>query len=508
MKPVERKRPRAASDETVGDRGHEKLRESHGNPATVATEEDAELRQYPGDKAAPVHKHAAGAPKPAVEALQREKHTDDAVLDDLQRKAFHFFERHVDPETGLVLDSTQPDSPSSIAAVGFALSCYPVAVERGWMSRKLALSHSVAAARFFANADQSGAPDGVGYKGFYYHFLHADTGRRAWESELSTIDTALLIAGFLLAAQYFSGDSAAECEFRQLVQTIYARADWRWAQDGEPSITMGWKPESGFLKCRWFGYNEALLLYVLALAASQFDVQPDAYEAWTSTFRWRRVYGHDVLYGGPLFIHQFSHVWLDLRGIQDEFMRGKKTDYFENSRVSTLIQREYGARNPRKFAGYEKDCWGFTASDGPGDGKVLTVKGSDGKKRRHRFYGYIARGAPYGPDDGTLSPWAAIASLPFAPDIVMDAVRYLEKLIGHSPKGFGFHASFNPSYPDGAPSGGWVSPWHYALNQGPIVLMIENYRTGLIWRLMRECAPIRLGLQRAGFEGGWLSTRA
>ncbi len=472
---------------------------ARSSPGAVASERQAALRQRPRDAAALRERELARQP------VQRSEHTDEAVLDDLQRKAFRFFELHVDPDTGLVLDSTQPDSPSSIAAVGFALSCYPVAVERGWMARELALSHSLMAARFFDNADQSGAPDGVGYKGFYYHFLHAGTGRRAWQSELSTIDTALLIAGFLLSAQYFSGDSAEERELRHRVRNIHARADWRWAQNGEPSITMGWKPESGFLPWRWFGYNEALLLYVLALGAPQFDVRPDAYQAWTSTYRWRRIYGHDVLYGGPLFLHQFSHIWLDLRGIRDAFMRKRGTDYFQNSRIATLIQREYAARNPRKFLGYGENCWGFTASDGPGDGSVRMAKSADGKNRRRRFYGYIARGAPFGPDDGTISPWAAIASLPFAPDVVLDAVRNLEDHIGHSPKGFGFHASFNPTYPDGAPGGGWVSPWHYALNQGPIVLMIENHRTGLIWRLMRECEPMRLGLQRAGFEGGWLA---
>src|SRR5690348_4894932 len=335
---------------------------ARASPGSVVSEQQAALRARRSEPA------TAQAPERAGrrQHIHRTSDTDEAVLDDLQRKAFRFFDYHVNPDSGLVLDSTQPGSPSSIAAVGFALSCYPVAVERGWMPKELGLSHSLMAARFFDNADQSGAPDGVGYKGFYYHFLHADTGRRAWQSELSTIDTALLIAGFLLAAQYFSGDSPEERELRLRVGNIYARADWRWAQNGEPAVTMGWMPESGFLPWRWFGYNEAMLLYVLALAAPRYDVGADAYEAWTSTYRWRRLYGHGVLYGGPLFLHQFSHVWLDLRGIRDEFMREKKTDYFDNSRIATLIQREYAIRNPRKFLRYAKDCWGFTASDGPG----------------------------------------------------------------------------------------------------------------------------------------------
>lgn len=444
------------------------------------------------------------------QATARMTGDDDAMLDDLQRKAFRFFERHTDAKTGLVLDSTQPGQPASIAAVGFALSCYPVAVERGWLLYHDALALTLAALRFFDNADQSGAKDGIGYKGFFYHFLKADTGTRAWNCEISTIDTALLVAGALHAAQHFSSDGAGEREIRARAQSIYARIDWRWAQNGAASLTMGWTPEAGFLANRWLGYNEAMLLYVLALAAPEFAVAPDAYAAWTSAFDWRRIYGRDVLYAGPLFIHQFSQIWLDLAGLQDSFMATKQTDYFANSREATHIHRQYAIRNPHRFEGYEKNCWGFTASDGPADA-TAPFHGHP-----QQFHDYIARGAPDGPDDGTISPWAAIASLPFAPEIVLDEIRHLEALIGHSPAGYGFHASFNLSWPEASATGvtcttvdgeklcAWVSPWHFALNQGPIVLMIENYRSRMIWNQMRDCAPIRLGLQRAGFHGEWL----
>ncbi len=432
----------------------------------------------------------------------RRSHADDATLHDLQQKAFRFFTRHVDARTGLILDSTQPRSPASIAGVGFALACYPVAIERGFITRDAALAHTLAALRFFDTADQSGAVDGVGYHGFFYHFLHADTGRRAWKSELSTIDTTLLLAGMLVSAQYFAGDNAAEREVRERSHSIYARVDWRWAQNGQASIAMGWKPESGFIRHRWTGYNEAMLLYVLALAAPRHAVDSSAYAAWTSAFRWRRLYGHDVLYAGPLFIHQFSHIWIDLRGVRDACMAARETDYFENSRIAVQIQREYARRNPRRFREYTDDCWGFTASDGPGKG-VGRHRG-----RRQRFYGYRARGAPFGPDDGTLSPWAAIAALPFAPDLVMKVIRHMEELVGHSPSGDGFYSSFNPSYPGVKGQSGWVSPWHFAVKQGPIVLMIENFRSGLLWQLMRDCVPIRTGLLRAGFGGGWLDAAA
>ena len=449
-------------------------------------------------------KPAPATPHRGGRNIDRASHTDEAILEDLQRKAFRYFERHVNPGNGLMLDSTRPTQPASIAAVGFALSCYPVAVERGWLLHRDALAYTLAAVRFFDSAAQGDAPDATGYKGFFYHFLDPKSGARVWQCELSTIDTALLLAGMLLAAQYFAEDSADEREVRERVQSIYARVDWRWAQDGQDAFSMGWKPESGFLANRWLGYNEALILYVLALAAPNNPVGHDAYVAWGSTFKWRRLYGREVLYAGPLFIHQFSHIWIDTRGIRDKFMAGKKTDYFENSRVATEIQREYARRNPRKFIGYEENCWGFSATDGPGNVQAKF------HGRKHQFYDYTARGAPFGPDDGTISPWSAIASLPFAPGIVLDEIRHLEKLIGHSPEGYGFHASFNLSYPEpnftcDDDRRAWVSPWHFALHQGPIVMMIENHRSGMLWELMRDCPPIRLGLQRAGFSGGWLA---
>lgn len=440
---------------------------------------------------------------------------DDAMLDDLQRKAFRYFEHHVSPENGLVLDSTRPGQPCSIAAVGFALACYTVAVERGWIRRATGLRHTLAALRFFDEADQTGRKDGVGYKGFFYHFLKASDATRAWNCELSTIDTALLAAGAVNAAAYFDRDNGREREVRERAGSICSRIDWRWACNGKDTLALGWKPETGFLASNWHGYDESLVMHMLALAApGRHSLTRAHYDAWTRSFRWRHLYGEDLLYAGPLFIHQYSHIWLDLRGIRDRFMADKKTDYFENSRVATQIHRQYAIRNPRKYLDYGKNCWGFSASDGPGYA-IREYRG-----RRHTFYDYIARGAPFGPDDGTISPWAAIASLPFAPGIVLEEIRHLGELIGHGPEGYGFHASFNLSWPDRHAKGAhsfhlknrnevaWVSPWHFALHQGPIVLMIENYRSGMIWELMRGCAPIRTGLERAGFAGGWLASDA
>src|SRR6266446_6895154 len=311
---------------------------------------------------------------------------DEDLLDWLQRAAFEYFLHETNPVNGLVADTTRNGAPASIAVVGFALSTYPIAVERGWISREQAAVRIGITLRFFWNSPQGAQADATGYKGFYYHFLDLQTGRRTWTCELSLMDTALLLAGVLTAAVYFTEITQSETEIRELADALYRRADWLWAQDDKSSLTQGWKPESGFLHYGWEGYNEAILLYVLALASPTHPLPSTSYSAWTSTYQWENIYGHDVLYAGPLFIHQFSHAWIDFRGIRDRFMREKCSDYFENSRKTTHLQREYARRNPHNFNGYEEDCWGFTAGDGP---CVPTVR-VDGKDRQ--CSGYIARG--------------------------------------------------------------------------------------------------------------------
>ena len=431
------------------------------------------------------------------EALAASETLSDETLDRIQRAAFMYFVETTNPANGLTADTSRDGSPCSIAVVGFALSVFPVAVERGWIQRNDAIERCLAALRFFRDSDQSGAADATGYKGFYYHFLDMGTGRRVWQSELSMVDTALLIAGALTAAAYFSSDAADETELRKIADTLYRRVDWNWCQDERGVIKQGWKPESGFLNYVWQGYNEAIVLYVLALGSPTHSLEENAYEAWTVTYQWENLYGHDFLYAGPLFIHQFSHAWIDLRGVRDRFMREKHCDYFENSRRAVVIQQEYTQRNPNGFAGYDEYCWGLTACDGPAEELLIPDQGL-----RHIF-GYAARGVPYGPDDGTLSGWAALASLPFAPDI---ALRTASFMLQRYPEMYSerYASSFNPSLlrSDGK---AWVSQGHYGLDQGIIVMMIENYRSEMIWRLMRSCSYITDGLRRGGFRGGWLS---
>jgi hypothetical protein len=422
----------------------------------------------------------------------------EATLDRLQRDAFAYFRDEVNPVNGLVKDCTRAGFPSSIAAVGLGLAAYPVGVERGFMTRAEAVARVLATLRFFWNSSQGTERDATGYKGFYYHFLDMDTGRRAWNCELSTIDTVLLLAGALTTALYLDRDGAEEREVCDLADALYRRADWQWAQNGELTVAHGWTPESGFLPYRWRGYNEATILYILGLGSPTHPLPPESYAAYTATYSWKNIYGHEFLYAGPLFIHQYSHVWIDFRGIRDDFMRGKGIDYFENSRRATLVQQEYAIRNPLQFRHHCECCWGITASDGPGPATLVI----DGIERR--FFDYLARGVPYGPDDGTIAPWAAVASLPFAPEIVSPTIEHMIHLgVGPTCCPYGLAASFNPTFPGPSPLG-WVSPWNYGLNQGPLVLMVENYRSELVWDLMRRCPYLVRGLRRAGFEGGWL----
>lgn len=425
------------------------------------------------------------------------EYPDDALQDALQRAAFDYFVGTVNPANGLIADTSRANSPSSIAAVGFALSAYPVAVERGWMARSEAVARSVAVLRFFRDSDQSGGPDATGYKGFYYHFLDQRTGVRVWHSELSMIDTALLIAGALVARMYFTANTPEETELREIAETLYLRVDWRWSQGGSATIRQGWKPECGYLHYGWDGYNEAIILYVLAAGSPTHPIDEPCYEAWTATYQWENLYGYEFLYAGPLFVHQYSHAWIDFRGIQDRFMREKGCDYFENSRRATYIQREYALRNPRGFAAYGEDCWGLTACDGPTDELPAVAN------EPRRLFGYAARGVPYGPDDGTLSGPAALASLPFAPRIALRAVRNMCRRFPEMLSANQYASGFNPSLAvNGGPA--WVSPGKIGLDQGIVLMMIENHRTEMIWKLMRACPHISAGLRRAGFRGGWL----
>ncbi|MBZ9656761.1 glucoamylase family protein [Phyllobacterium lublinensis] len=423
----------------------------------------------------------------------------DEDLARLQFTTLLYYLHSTNPDNGLVRDKTAPNAPASIAAIGMALATIPVVVERGIIIREFAAKITRKRLHYLMSLPQGPGLDASGYKGFFYHFLDIETGQRVWQCELSTIDSAFLFAGALTAATYFDGDTADEVEIRQHAMALYERADWNWATDGGATLTHGWRPESGFIPYRWRGYDEGLLLYVIGLGSPTHPLPPESFTAYTDSYEWRNIYGRELLYSGPLFTHQLSHMWIDFRGIQDEFMRQHGSDYFENSRHATYVQQQYAIHNPMQFKGYGEHCWGFTACDGPGWG-TQTIDGV-----RREFFDYNARGAPFGPDDGTVAPWVVIASLPFAPEIVIPTIRNFGRMDLGMKRLYGFKPSFNQTHAVADnPTGWWVSPYHFGIDQGPVVLMIENYRTGLLWNIMRNCKPIVTGLRRAGFSGGWL----
>lgn len=432
-----------------------------------------------------------------------------ALLDDVSRRTFDFFWQTANPRNGLVPDRFPTPSFSSIAAVGFALTAYGIGVERGYVTRAEARERVLVTLRFFRDAPQGDAASGMtGHRGFYYHFLDMETGARYRDVELSTIDTALLLAGVLFCREYFSSADPREVELRAIADTLLARADWTWISPRAPLVAMGWRPESGFLDHDWVGYDEAMILYLLALASPTHPVAPEAWQAWSARYdeRWGAAWGQEHLQFPPLFGHQYSHLWVDFRGIADDYMRRRGLDYFENSRRATLAQRAYAIANPQGWAGYGAELWGLTACDGPGD-----VRATFGGRER-QFRGYAARGvAEY--DDGTIAPTAMISSLPFAPEVVLPALPALRGAMGGQVyQRYGFLDAFNPSFhwPELAKAGkvvaghGWIDVDYLGIDQGPILGMIENHRSELVWRVMRGSAMLRAGLVRAGFRGGYL----
>src|SRR3954447_1035843 len=423
----------------------------------------------------------------------------DEDLGRLQWTTLDYYLKESNPANGLIRDKTHPVAPASIAAVGMALATIPILVERGVVTRELGAVLALKKLRFFHASRHGPEPDATGYKGFYYHFLDMDTGRRVWDCELSTIDSAFLFAGMLTCAAYFDQDTEHEAAVRRLAVELYGRADWNWARDGGAAVTHGWRPETGFIPHRWTGYDEALLIYILGLGSPTHPLPPESYAKYCSTYAWKEIYGRELLYSGPLFTHQLSHLWVDFRGIRDAFMRDRGSDYFLNSRQATIMQQEYAIRNPYQFVGYGEYCWGFTACDGPGWVRRVV----NGVERQ--FFDYIARGAPFGPDDGTVAPWVVVASLPFAPEIVIPTVRHFAQLNLGMTAPYGFKPSFNQTFTVAdSPTGWWVTPYHFGIDQGPVALMVENHRTGLLWDLMRRCPYVATGLRRAGFTGGWL----
>ena len=433
-----------------------------------------------------------------------------AFLDTLEQRTFNFFWEQTNPQTGLTPDRWPSLTFSSIAAVGFALTAYPIGAERGYVTRSQAADRTLATLRWFWQAPQGPQATGTsGFHGFFYHFLDLQNGQRFQTVELSTIDTALLLGGVLFCREYFDGADSTETAIRATADSLYARTDWAWAQRTPPLVNMGWTPESGWEPLDWRGYNEAMLVYILALGSPTHPIDSTAWSAWSATYQWGSYYGQAHIGFAPLFGHHYTHVWVDFRGIADEYTRSHGLDYFENTRRATLAQRAYAIANPGRWSGYGADVWGLSASDGPADA-TLPVNGLP----RH-FFTYAARGASFTEvrDDGTIAPTAAGGSIPFAPEIALPALIAMRERYGDWVFGsYGFLDAFDPTFQfSGQASAGkvvagegWFDTDYLGIDQGPILAMIANYRSDLVWKFMRKSPYIVRGLRRAGFRGGWL----
>ncbi len=453
----------------------------------------------------------------------------DAILQDLHKRTFSYFWDTTNASNGLAPDNWPNPDFCSIAATGFALTAYCIGAKSGYVSRADAALRTVTTLRTFWNLPQGPDTEGtIGYKGFFYHFLHMDTGLRYKDVELSSVDTCWFLCGALTAAGYFDGDDAVEAEIRKLGIAIYERVDWTFMARDPGLISMGWHPEPnlpdhdarGLINRNWDRYNEgSMAIYLLALASPTHPA--GNWQAWADTIdrTWGPIYGETHLGFSPLFGHQYTHTWFDFRGLADDYMRRHESDYFNNSRKATLSQRNYAIKNPLGFKDYGADVWGLTACRGPAD-VTLPYNG-----RQQDFHTYGARGSGIDGesfDDGTIAPTAGVSSVAFAPDICVPLIHNLRSKYGNDIYGqYGFFDAFNPSFPRDAPSrtghqtpkAGWVAYEYLGIDQGPILCMLENYRSGLIWDMVCRSpltGPIvRRGFEAAGFQpiapsGNWL----
>lgn len=457
-----------------------------------------------------VHQAAAQTQRPPLVS-----NPVDPEMDELQRRTFDWFTHVTNRANGLTPDRWPTESFSSVAAVGFALTCWPIGVERGWMSREEARERTLTTIRFFHDLPQGPEATGVGgYKGFFYHFLDMNTGHRFGRTELSTVDTTLLIAGMLFAARWFDGSHRDEREIRRLAQRVYERVEWDWVVVRPDRISMGWHPESGFIEADWNVYNEGMLVLLLAIGSPTHPVPASVWDEWCSVYdrSWSDRWGRPHLHFPPLFGHQFSHLFVDFRGIQDAWLREKSAeipgfDYFENSRRAVEGQRAYAVENSLRWKGYSADVWGLTACDGPGDFNQVVFDGTE-----REFFSYSARG-PGDRDDGTIAPTAAMSSLPFAPAEVTACLKAMKAQYPDVYTRYGFLDAFNPTltvhqapllHGRIVPGVGWVDGDYLGIDQGPIVIQIENHRSDIVWSRMRGEPNLTRGLKRAGFTGAWL----
>jgi hypothetical protein len=405
--------------------------------------------------------------------------SNDAFLDYVQQANFDYFWYTANPANGLIPDrmvNSSAPSACSIAAVGFGLTAIGIGADHGWITRTQAVARVLTTLNTFLTGPQGTNTTGIiGYQGWFYHFLDINAATRSSGSELSSIDTTLLVSGILYAKQYFNGTNVDETSIRSMADAIFNGVNWTFMAQGTDRVAMGWQPTTGFSGYgNWVGYDEGMILYLLGLGTTTNPLPATAWSYWTGGYTWATYYGESFVPFPPLFGHEYSHCWIDFRHIADAYMNGESSSYFENSRRAALAQQSYCIADPLGWVGYSSNVWGLTACDGPA--------------------GYAARGAPPAlNDDGTIAPTAPGGAMAFTPAISLPALQYFySHFRTHIWTAFGFRDAFNLSSQ-------WYDTDELGIDQGPIVIMIENYRTQRPWQLFMQNAEIQRGLQQAGF---------
>ncbi|HEY6766181.1 MAG TPA: glucoamylase family protein [Candidatus Sulfotelmatobacter sp.] len=387
---------------------------------------------------------------------------DDQFLDEMERANALFFWEQASPKTGMVKDRcnvqiTDQGIVASVAATGFGLTSLCIADKRGFIPSGDALERVFACLRFLWKK----VPH---HRGFFYHFAHIETGERVWDSEISSVDTAILLCGILTCREHFRHRDVA-----QLADLIFSRVDWTWLSEDTSLLPHGWTPEIGFLPYRWDYYSELMMMYLLGLGSSAHPLREETWNAWK-----RMTFEYDGLrYIGsfaPLFVHQYSQAWFDFRGKRDKY-----ADYFQNSIVATDVHRRFCVELGKQFRDYSDDLWGISAADSE--------------------KGYVVWGGPpaFGPIDGTVVPSAAGGSLPFMPQATMRVLRNIRNHYGGAWTKYGFANAFNPLK-------NWYDHDVIGIDTGITMLMAENLRTGFVWETFMKTAEAQRGMQRAGFQ--------
>jgi hypothetical protein len=403
---------------------------------------------------------------------------NDQLLDYVQETDFDYFWYWANPANGLIPDRSETSSACSISSVGFGLTAIGIGIDHGWITRSQGVARVATTLNTFLNGPQGPAAAGtIGYNGWFYHYLGMNTAVRAPNSELSSIDTAFLLAGILYAKQYFNGTNADEASIRTMASGIFNRVNWNWMAQETNAVSMAWYPTTGFDAANWVGYDEGMIIYILGLGSITYPLPASAWRQWTTGYIWATNYGQAYVQFPSMYVHVYNHCWIDFRHITDSYMSKQNSTYFENSRRASLAQLAFAEADPNHEVAYSSNVWGLNASDGPTGYAVHAITGTP-------ITGF---------DDGTISPSAAGGAMAFTPEYSEPTLSYFyAHFRPHLWTAYGFYDAFNLGKQ-------WYDTDELGIDQGPIVIMIENYRNQRPWQLFMQNQEVQTGLQQAGF---------